>query len=192
MLLNDSQCAQLKGYFCKMETENQPVKKKSFYDLMAALYEAENELREMSQDDLTELLGNIRDKVDSVHDWIEKEKSEAERIKGHIQDLQRKKKAIENGVERLKLYVARVMADNDTPALFGQVWQVKIQERESIKAKNIEIDSGLYLKYKDVMKRTYSFDVMALKKAYKSNPEAFKELVDVDVTTFPKFSVFKK
>lgn len=172
------------------------MQKKSFFKMMEELYQAENELINLTDEEIAELLGDVKGKVDGLRDWIEKLKAEEKRIGDDIKLLQEKKKSVANARERFRSYVANVMAANETPKIFGNTWTISCSEREYIRAKEMEITTLDFATLNKnastpVVKRKYSFDADQLKKAYKEEPEKYGKYVEVERKPSIRFNAKK-
>lgn len=196
MLKNDLSQPQIPNTVIDLSLHPHEEKNLSLAKLMDKVYEAEEGLLDLTQDDLKELFGNIRGKVDNTYNFLKHLEFSEMRVDADIKTLQNRKKTMQNAQKSLKSYLAHTLEVNDTPVIFGEMWQVKLQKRESIKAKSIDLTSDHYLELNDrnhpVVNRSYSWDAKALKSAYKSEPEKFGVFVEVGITMFPQFSAKKE
>ena len=169
--------------------------KKTFYGLMQTLQDVENEMIDLDPQQIKELLGDIKGKVDGVYEWITRLDAERERLAENIRKLQARKKAVENAKDRFKEYIGYTLTANDTPMLMGNLWSVSAKAKESIKAKkDIELSTMDYIeanKAGDVIKREYKFDAAALKKAYEAEPEKFGKWVEKETKNVVRFTARK-
>jgi len=173
------------------------TERKTFYQLMEQITAAEDASIEeaLTRDQLLEILGDLKGKVDGLHDWDQKLKFDELKVADDIRLLQARKSTIQNARKTLRKSVGEIMKMNDTSMVQGNVWQVKVSQRKSVKVLPMELTSDHYLKYKSVIKREYSFDVTALKTAYTVNPDEYKDFVEVgvmDVLSFSAFNPVKK
>lgn len=168
--------------------------KKTFAELMSTIYEAENQLIEITNEELKDVFGDLKDKVDNVHAWLGKLDAEKERLAKDIKSLTDRKKAVMNAHERLKRYVGYTMSNNDTPKLYGNSWSIDCRKRDFvIVKKDCEIstmDYGIINEAAgdNIIKREYKIDAMKAKKAYQKDPEGpwakFLETETKDVVRF--------
>ena len=173
------------------------TERKTFFQLMEQITAAEDASIEeaLTRDQLLEILGDLKGKVDGLHDWDQKLKFDELKVADDIRLLQARKSTIQNARKTLRKSVGEIMKMNDTSMVQGNVWQVKVSQRKSVKVLPIELTSDHYLNFKSVIKRDYSFDVTKLKSAYTANPEEFKDFVEVgtiDVVNFSAFNPVKK
>lgn len=177
-------------------TETTP-EKKTLASLMNKVFDVEQELISISDDEMKQLFGDLKGKVDSIKEYLLRLDEYEERVSEKIKSLQEYKKTIQNKSTSLKKYVKYVMETQETDELYGHDYVVKLQRRESLKVKNIEITSDHYLNLNDgldkqIVKREYSFDATQLKAAYKRDPDKFKDFVEVGTSVFPQFYIKKE
>lgn len=168
----------------------------SFNQMLSKLRELEDELVDLSNDDLKTLLGDIKDKVDGVQLWESKLKAEIARVAEEIRVLQDRKRTMENSLKRFRDYLVYTLKVNETPMIKGKVWDIKLRNRKLIKPKDIEITSTDYLKLnhgegRKVIDRVYKWNVSALKTAYTVEPETFKDYVTATETEYIQFTATK-
>ena len=170
-------------------------KKRTFYGLMERLQDAENGMIELTPDEIKELLGDIKGKVDGVYEWVSRLDAEKERLADSIKKLQARKKAVENAKDRFKEYIGYTLTANDTPMLMGSMWSISAKPQEFIKAKkDLELSIMDYIdanRSGDIVKREYKLDSAALKKAYEAEPEKFSKWVDKETKNVVRFSARK-
>lgn len=163
--------------------------KKSFNGLMTALYESENDMLELTPEQIAEILGDLKDKVDGMHDWLGRLDAEKDRLTKDIATLQARKKAVENAKVRFKEYIAFTMANNDTPKLFGNTWSVSCKPQTFVTVKkDIDITTSEYLELDGLIDRTYKLNSTEVKKAYKADPERFSKYVNVEDKNVVRFT----
>jgi hypothetical protein len=162
----------------------------TFNEMLLALQALEDELIELSNEDLQRLLGDIKDKVDAVHLWESKLKAEAERVGNEIKQLQIRKRTIDNSLKRFREYLAYSLEENNTPELIGKSWTIKLRQRKSVSVKD-EPTSDDYIKLLDInqklVERSYKWNANELKSAFKTDPETFGEYVNESTSKFIQF-----
>ena len=168
----------------------------SFNQMLTKLRELEDQLVDLSNDDLKILLGDIKDKVDGVQLWESKLKAEIERVADEIRLLKERKQTMENSLKRFREYLVFTLKANETPMIKGQIWDIKLRKRKLIKPKDVDITSTDYLKLnhgegRPVIDRVYKWNVSALKTAYTVEPETFKDYVVETETEFIQFTATK-
>lgn len=179
------------------EENPQPKKKKTLAQLMDSLYQAEEGITELSEEETKELFMDIKDKVDDMKGFIDTCKNISARLHDRIEKLKSEKQRIDNKIVGVKYIAALNMKNSDTPELYGTEWTMQLRNKKSVKAKDIDLTSDIYLdlnegQNKPVVKRKYSWDARELESAYKRNPEKFKDYVDEVVTYYPQFSIKKE
>ena len=169
-------------------------KRATFNDMMDRLYEVENELIDVTDEDLTQMLGDVRGKVDGLKDWLDKLDFEKDRISEQIRKLQNKKKSIQNAKERYREYIAMVMIKNETPELFGESHRVTCKKQTgSVLRENVEITTMDYVNLKDmgVIERQYKVNARRAKEEFEKDPNTFGKFIEKVERNVIRFS-FKK
>lgn len=169
------------------------LEKLTFAQMLDRLFEAENDIISLSSEEIKELLGDIKGKVDGIHFWLTKLDAEEERIGNLIKSLKEKKDAVRNSRNRFKEYIAETMIKNDTPKIFGQNYNLGCISRTYVKAKKDIVISTLdYATVSEgVIKREYSFDARLLANAFKDEPEKYKKYVTEEVKPSIRFTIRK-
>jgi len=169
--------------------------KLSFYSMMEKLYEAENELIAITDEEIKELLGDLKGKVDGMKDWIDKLDSEAVRLGVLVKQFQGKKKAVENAKDRFKKYIGQTMISNETPVLFGATYNISSKNQTFTKIKkNIDISTLDYAAFKEMgIEREYKINSTVLKNAVKKEgaPEGLSKFIEVETKPVVRFSIRK-
>ena len=176
-----------------MEMIETTTNKKTLASLLDALYEAEENLRDLKEDDYKDLIPDLNGKVDGIYNWLERLKYESIRLKKEVEKLTEHQKAVENSHKNLRRHIAWVMENRGQEEVYGLIKRVKLVSRKTIKAKKIEITSRHYLELNEnrdnpVVKRAYSFDAKELEKAYLADPEKYEAFVNLCETKSIRFS----
>lgn len=148
----------------------------------------ENTLRELLEkfkfidDDLPpedfkpeELVGDIRDKVDSIKFKLDEWRAKADAIKKEwVSKLQVKAQSLEKKADRLELYVYEQMVHHNFETLPGTLVRIDLQNSPSSVEIEMPANPDMYLQYSNYMaaETDYRWD----KKAIKAALEAGKEL----------------
>ena len=158
-------------------------------DLLTTLREAEDGIINMDKEALQSILGNVRHKVDNIFEVMDRLESESDRMARLSKSFAIKKKSLDNQLKRLKEYVLYSMELDEATELYGEVYKLKLYNRKSMKVKDIDVDSILFMEYPEVIKREYSFEKNVLKDKYKADPEKYESLMESSQTKHVKFSV---
>jgi hypothetical protein len=143
----------------------------------------------MDMTELEDTLGSVKDKVDGIFEVLDKLDSESERMGRLAKSFSVRKKALDNQTKRLKQYVLYSMDMDGTTCLFGETHKIGLHSRKSMKVKDIEVDSELFMEYPEVITREYRFEKNVLKDKYKADPKKYEELMEESETKHIKFSV---
>jgi hypothetical protein len=140
------------------------------------------------------IYNQLSQKADTTFQWKLHTEAKASAIGEEIKRLQKTKKAYENAVSGLMSYLAFKMETSKIPEIPGEYRKMVIQSRNSVTVKDIELTSDHYLDLNEdekeqLVKRDYSWDKNAVKRAYKVNPEMYGKYVE---TSVKKSVVFKK
>ena len=107
-------------------TEPQPKINRSLWSMLTTLQEAEDELIFITEEEIKELLGDVRGKVDAIEFTIAKLNGEEKRLAALIKKHQSRKSSVKNTIANIKAYCARTLDSMQTDQLFGDEWDVKI------------------------------------------------------------------
>ena len=118
---------------------------RSLNELLNVLHRSDEEIEIFSQSELRETVGDIKDKVDNLKAVLLCMEADAERFRSQEVLFAAKKKAAQNGIRRLKEYVAFCMKENDTPKLYGEQYSVSLQKRTSLKYNNTPVGADTAL-----------------------------------------------
>ncbi len=133
--------------------------------------------------DLAELGADLRHKVDDIVEYVDYCRARSAAIGKRAKQLVDKAKAFANKADRLEEHVAfRLDEDrqvrlgrgepvDDNYRLPGVNFEVALKYSERVTASR-EPDPALYLKLKGLVRRQYSWDLNAVKKALKANDAA--------------------
>lgn len=158
-------------------------------ELLQSLREADEDIEQsLTQEQLKETIGSIKDKVDSTFEVISRLESEASRMDRLAKSFEKRKKTLSNQVKSLKEYVQYTMATDGSDELYGETHRVKLCSRKGLKVTD-QVGAETTMKFPDVVKVEYSFDKMLVKEKYKADPEKYGELVEETKTQHIKFSV---
>jgi len=168
---------------------------RSLNGLLTVINLVDEGMIELPQSILTETIGCIKDKVDSIQEVLSRMKSEQERLKAEAEYFTQRRKELENAEKRLKEYIVYCLEKGGSEKLQGNRYTLTLQNRETIKAKDTEIGSDAYIELNSlkpgVVKRQYSFDSHQLKALAIENSSVKSKYCEVSKTKFPMFRVRK-
>ena len=164
----------------------------SLITLLRTVEDAESGIIEASNEELKETLGDIREKVDAVHEVHSRLEAEEKRLEAHIKDLTKRKKTVKKSVKRLEDYLLYCMEEADTKLLCGKYWDIKVSQRRSEAVKEFEVNEKVFLELGPVfVKREFSINKAHIKEAAKDNPEIKDKYIESRVNRSVKFSNHK-
>lgn len=165
-------------------------KTENFDELLFRLNQ-NDEGKPLEEDDFNELIGDLKGKIDGIKYFISKCEAESKRLaEDYLIPIAKRKQACDNSVKTLKNWVTQTMIKQKYPYLEGDLFKVKIQEKKGISENGgISLDAKSFLKYKGLIKRSYSWDKKALGAAFKSDPEKYKNIATPTKTSFIRFSI---
>ncbi len=118
-------------------------KRTSLYDLQALAFRTELELEENGgeltpeiEEALATTESQIPAKVDAYKGYLDFLDGRVELLKAAIQEMQRKKKAVENAKERVKDYVKQTMLSFGLDKIKGEVYTASLRETKSLKVED--------------------------------------------------------
>ena len=168
-------------------------KEKSFYKILKIMEDFDNEVEEISQQDFQEAVGELPDKIDGCKDFINVLES---RMIVHQREIEYHSaiiKTFNSTLTSFKKYLTNTMINLEVDKLQGEKHVLSLGRRTSLKFKDIEIDSDVYMSLNmlapHTVKRAYSINALGFKKLCEKNP-AIKDKYAVESTsTFPQFRI---
>ena len=134
--------------------------------LLAKIQEVDEGMVELSNADLDDVFTSIKDKVDGIREMLSRLESEEERLDKIAKQFASKKKAISNSKARLKEYCVYILEKNETPQLFGHLWDMKIRKSEAIEVAGTPSASHA-LRYPDLVRTKVEWDKTGIKERVK-------------------------
>jgi len=164
----------------------------SLITLLRTLEDAESGIIEASNEELKETLGDIRDKVDAVHEVHSRLQAEEKRLADHIKELTKRKSTVKKSIERLESYMLYCLDEADTTLLCGKNWDIKVSQRRSEAVKEFEVNEKVFLELGPVfVKREFSINKAHIKEAAKDNPDIKDKYIESRLNRSVKFSNHK-
>ena len=160
-------------------------------DMLSKLKAAEDELIELTDEDIADLLGDLKDKVDAIREVMLRMEVWEETIAAEIKELTARKKALGSSQDRFKAYMLHVMNENEFKQLPGQKYELKVMSRKAYKA-TMAPTAAEYMQLGGdlVRKKTeFSFDHARLTAAFKEDPEEMAPYMRETSSRWLKFSV---
>lgn len=171
-------------------------------ELMGALKLHDEGISELSDDDLEMSIGDIKDKIDVIGDLLSRLDSEAKRLKGRADEITKGRLVVENGIKRLKGYVAHSMHNSGFEKFPGEFYNVALQSKKMFKPKitndNLTTKDFLALAEIDpnlVSSAGYKWDSKILNKTAKINEtfcSKWTEKVETEFIVFRVRNISKK
>jgi len=170
-----------------------PQKKKSFYKILKIMEDFDNEVEEISQQDFQEALGELPDKIDGCKDFINVLES---RMIVHQREIEYHSaiiKTFNSTLTSFKKYLTNTMINLEVDKLQGEKHVLSLGRRTSLKFKDIEIDSDVYMSLNmlapHTVKRAYAINATGFKKLCEKNPEIKDKYAVESTSTFPQFRI---
>lgn len=164
----------------------------SLNDMLIMLKEAEDELIELTDEDLAELLGDLRGKVDAIREVMSRMEATEAFLGEEIRQITARKKSLTASRERFKAYMLQTMNGHQFKQLPGERYDMKVISRKSYKATMAPTAAEyLELQADEVVKKTttYAFDHARLTKAFKADPEKFAPYMSEGTSQYIKFNL---
>ena len=162
----------------------------SLNQLLTAIEDLEEGYLDLSREQIETLLGDVKDKVDNIHNFLGRLESDQERLAKDIKILQARKRALANTQDRLKEYVLFSMESNGALLLRGKTWQVKVQKRKTIKIRDCQLEDTF--EHSDFVNFEYKFNRERVLEAYKDGNEFAQSVCSDHESRFLRFSPKKE
>jgi len=166
-------------------------KKKSFYKILKLMQEFDDQTLDISEEEFKEIVEELPTKIDDCKYFINSLESRIAVIHREISDLGEIKTAMMNTLKSFKRYLSNTMINMEVDKLPGEKHVLSLARRSTVKFKDIEIDSDIYLSLNMLspytVKRTYSINADGFKKLCENNQEIKEKYATEIVSTFPQF-----
>ena len=161
-------------------------------DMLSKLKAAEDELIELTDEDIAQLLGDLRDKVDAIREVMRRFEAEEAFLADEIKQLTARKKSVSGSRERFKAHMIHVMNEKEFKQLPGERFDMKIITRKVYRS-IVAPTAAEYLELQDegLVKKTttYAFDHSALTRAFKADPERLGAFMEEGTSQYIKFNL---
>ena len=168
-------------------------KEKSFYKILKIMEDFDNEVEEISQQDFQEAVGELPDKIDGCKDFINVLES---RMIVHQREIEYHSaiiKTFNSTLTSFKKYLTNTMINLEVDKLQGEKHVLSLGRRTSLKFKDIEIDSDVYMSLNmlapHTVKRSYSINALGFKKLCEKNPDIKDKYAVESTSVFPQFRI---
>jgi len=174
--------------------ENSTEKKDSLWKLQDRLYEVENDIVEMDEEEFGLLVGDIRDKIDSIKYVLDTIELEAEKFASYKVEMAAREKRLKSCAERLKKYVALSLEKHDTKFELGTIWKAQIRESKSVSILANDPTTNDLLKYAkyDFIKTKMEWSKTAIKKELEKGNSDVQNLAEIRTNKSVIFSTVNK
>ena len=153
----------------------------SLNQMLETLRHFEDNIVNMTPEEIKVLLGDVKGKVDNTYDIITRMQSEEVRLKEAAKELTDRARNMKNSVARLKDYCIFAMKSDGTSELQGKNFDMKLSQRTTPTVKDLNITPDMYLELNEIqdglVRREYSFDKKAMKDLAKTKPELLDEYI---------------
>lgn len=177
-----------------------PVAEKptSLWALQDQLAKAEEEVNSADDAGLAAIVGDIRNKVDSIKGMIDIFDSEASRFKAYKDEMAKRQKSLENAAQRLRDYTISALRYHGTEFEVGNMWAARIQQSEKLEVFKDAPEPADYVKLGlnfPVIKQSLVWDKTEMKKLIKSGNQdllAYAKIVKSDNLNFKPVNSAKR
>lgn len=163
----------------------------SLLKLLTDLEQADTGLIEFDPEQHRETLLKAELKIDSYKYVLNRYASRISEIKDEIEELTAIKRTLENKQNNLLELLFWVMKQKNITKFPGQKYVVSLLKKKNIQIIADNPDSKTFLKFPGLIKRTYAWDKMALKKAYASDPISYAGYAKEEEIEYIKFNLKK-
>lgn len=163
----------------------------NFDELLAKLQANDEALDELSTEDFNELIGDIHDKIDTIRDVLYRLEHDEKRFKEIAAEFSTRAKMRSKSAQDLKDWVVYCMDKHNMPFLQGELYSVKIQEREKIDTFLDEVSPEMAIFYKNFVKKKFVWDKTKIKEGFKKGDKSVENIAKIGKTKFVKFTVRK-
>jgi hypothetical protein len=145
--------------------------------------EDREEQLKLLQDRQESIYNQLCQKADTTWQWQLHTKAKIAALGEEIKALQKTKKSYENSIKGLMNFIAYKMERSKIEEIPGASRKMVLEDTESLVVKDIDLTSDHYLDLNEedqepLVKRVYSWDKNAVKRAYKINPEAYGKFIE--------------
>jgi len=147
----------------------------SLNEMLKTLEQVDEGYLVLDNEEMKEIFGDIRGKVDGVYTLVSKLEAEAERLKKEKDAFERMHKTTKNRIHSIKSYVEYCLTANNTPMtpmVFGDRYQISIKTRKSVKKKDVELNADDVTRLKflypghHVVREKYELNAGDMKKVF--------------------------
>lgn len=167
----------------------------TLWAIMDTLEQMERGLLELTPDEMKEIGGATRAKVDGYKQFTDMAKGVGEMIGNWEDELAQARKSLENKVSGLKSHMHNLMTTFGFEKLPGHVYEARLQKnppRLVMNPERAKADISTYAEFPNFIKTSYSWDNDAVKKAIQGGSTQFVEFATVEQGTSLRFGVNKE
>jgi hypothetical protein len=169
--------------------------KMTLKEILELLSHVERGIVNLDEDELKELGEKALVKIDGYKDFIERCDCEANRIVEKIKEFQATKKTIENKKKQIEKLLLIHMNSHEFKDMVGDMYAVKVVTRRQsklvFKGSWDTPDGQTFLKYPDLVKRSYTWDKTGVKNSVAACPDDWKDIATLEDTQSLRWSVRK-
>ena len=153
------------------------MSKRTLQDYLKVINYIENDLMEITPEELGMVFDGLHDKVDSYKGITDYMTSQAESLKARAKEFSDRAKSLENSAKNIKKHMAFLMSQNDTLELIGSEYSAKIRKSEAIKT-DFDPDESTALNFPELTRQKviYEWNKDALKKTLKDTELPFARI----------------
>lgn len=133
------------------------MSKRTLQDYLRAIAYIEDDLVDITPEDLGMVFEGLREKVDAYKGITDYMMAQANTLKSKAKEFADRGKTLENQAKNIKKHMAFLMSQNDTLELLGDQYTVKILKSESIDTTQ-DPNEDLSLKYPELIRQKISYE----------------------------------
>lgn len=151
------------------------IEGETLWQMMERLRWHEEGQEDVTDEEIKDLLGEIKNKADGYRHVDSKFKAEIQRLGEIIQEFQRQKKYVEASYERFKGRAVGILKEFDSPEVYGDMYTMKLRKSKAVEILATELTMADYLKisksFPHCVKREYKWDRVEARKALESDTD---------------------
>jgi hypothetical protein len=163
------------------------LKQDTLFSLLTDLEKADSGLVEFDPEQHRDLLLKAEVKIDSYKYILTKYDSRIAEISADIDELVEVKRSLQRRQNALRQLLLWIMKEKGLSEFPGMKFVVKLMRRKKISIVMQEPDSKTFLKFPDLVKRTYCWDKKAFDKAFEKDPQSLEGYGIEDFSEYVQF-----
>jgi hypothetical protein len=165
----------------------------SLYQLLLALQAVDDLTENIDLSAQVDLMDGAKVKVDNYKYLLDKLEAQEFYLSAREKEYSTAKKTIQTNIKRIREHLIFAMNATGFEKFTGNEYAVTLQKgKGSVHLKMGEPDVMKAIHYSNFVRTEYSWDKTAIQKALADGNAMAKEIAEIKINTFPKFSVLKE